>query len=53
MTVLAHAGHTITTVAYLVPVVGFLGWLGVLALRDRLRQRARSRDDPAARRGSG
>jgi hypothetical protein len=26
---IAHAGHWLTTIAYFLPVVGFLGWLAV------------------------
>ena len=29
MVLIAHAGHWLTSVAYFVPVVGFLVWLGV------------------------
>ena len=38
--VLAHAGHTLTTIAYFVPVVAFLVWLAVVQIRER---RGRSR----------
>jgi hypothetical protein len=31
----AHAGHWITTVAYFLPVVAFLGWLVVTQIRER------------------
>ena len=37
MTFLAHTGHWITTVAYFVPVVGFLAWLIVAQVRERRR----------------
>ena len=37
MTLLAHAGHWITTIAYFAPVVAFLGWLVVVQVRDRRR----------------
>jgi cytochrome c oxidase assembly factor CtaG len=33
--VLAHAGHTLTTIAYFVPVVAFLVWLVVVQIKDR------------------
>jgi hypothetical protein len=36
----AHAGHTLTTIAYFLPVVAFLGWLVVTQIRDR-RNRSR------------
>jgi hypothetical protein len=35
VTLIAHAGHWLTTIAYFVPVVAFLGWLVVTQLRDR------------------
>ena len=38
MIVLAHAAHWITSVAYFVPVVGFLLWLAITQIRQR-RQR--------------
>jgi hypothetical protein len=37
---LAHAGHTLTTIAYFLPVVAFLVWLGVTQVKER---RGRSR----------
>jgi cytochrome c oxidase assembly factor CtaG len=33
--VLAHTGHTLTTIAYFVPVVAFLVWLVVVQIKDR------------------
>jgi hypothetical protein len=41
VTLIAHAGHWLTTIAYFVPVVVFLGWLVVTQVRDR-RSRTRS-----------
>jgi hypothetical protein len=41
MTVIAHAGHWLTTIAYFVPVVAFLAWLVITQIRDR-RSRSRS-----------
>jgi hypothetical protein len=41
VTLIAHAGHTLTTIAYFVPVIVFLGWLIVTHVRDR-RSRSRS-----------
>jgi hypothetical protein len=41
VTLIAHAGHWLTTIAYFVPVVVFLGWLIVTQVRDR-RSRSRS-----------
>ena len=35
---IAHAGHWLVSVAYFLPVVAFLGWLGVVTIRDRRRQ---------------
>ena len=32
---LAHAGHWLVNLMYLAPVVGFLGWLGVVTWRER------------------
>jgi hypothetical protein len=40
---LAHAGHTITTIAYFVPVVAFLIWLTYTQVKERL---IRKSDDP-------
>jgi len=31
----AHAGHWLTGIAYFVPVVAFLVWLGVTQIKDR------------------
>jgi cytochrome c oxidase assembly factor CtaG len=39
--VLAHAGHTLTTIAYFLPVVAFLVWLAVVQIKER-RGRSRS-----------
>jgi hypothetical protein len=35
----AHAGHWLTSIAYFVPVVAFLVWLGVTHVRDRRERR--------------
>jgi hypothetical protein len=40
MLLLAHAGHWLVTIAYFLPVVGFIGWLVVVQVRDR-RKRSR------------
>jgi hypothetical protein len=37
----AHAGHTLTTIAYFLPVVAFLVWLLVVQIKER-RGRSRS-----------
>jgi hypothetical protein len=34
---LAHAGHTLVTIAYFLPVAAFLVWLAVAQLRSRRR----------------
>ena len=35
---IAHPGHWLTTIAYFLPVVAFLVWLGVTQFRERRRQ---------------
>jgi hypothetical protein len=42
MTVLAHAGHWLASLAYAAPVVVLVGWMGVVKLKDN---RARKRGD--------
>jgi hypothetical protein len=43
---IAHAGHWLESIVYLVPIAGFGIWLGVSTVRDR-RARARGEgDDP-------
>jgi hypothetical protein len=37
---IAHAAHTLTTIAYFVPVVAFLAWLLITQVKER---RSRSR----------
>jgi hypothetical protein len=49
MLVIAHAGHWLTTIAYFVPVVGFLGWLIVTQVRDRKRSTPGRRGEQAPR----
>jgi len=39
MLLIAHASHWITAVAYFLPVIAFLGWLGFAQLRERRRDR--------------
>ena len=34
MIVFAHAGHWLASLAYAAPVLGLLGWLGVIRLRE-------------------
>ena len=36
MTVIAHSGHWLESVVYLVPIVGFALWLAVATIRDRM-----------------
>jgi hypothetical protein len=33
----AHAGHWLTGIAYFVPVIAFLIWLGITQIRERRR----------------
>jgi hypothetical protein len=33
----AHAGHILTSVAYFIPVIGFLVWLIVTQIKERRR----------------
>ena len=37
MFLFAHTGHVLTTIAYFIPVVGFLAWLIVTQIRERRR----------------
>ena len=46
MIFLAHAGHWLVNVVYVVPVLGFLAWLAVTAIRDRRRARAEANEGP-------
>lgn len=39
VTPIAHAGHTLVTIAYFLPVIAFLGWLVVTQVRERRRDR--------------
>jgi hypothetical protein len=40
MPLIAHAAHTLTTIAYFLPVVAFIVWLLVTQIRERrLRRR--------------
>jgi hypothetical protein len=32
---LAHAGHWLTNIAYFIPVIAFLIWLGVTQAKER------------------
>ncbi len=35
MMLIAHAGHWLVQVAYFLPVVAFLVWLGITTVRER------------------
>ncbi len=35
MILIAHAGHWLTSIAYFIPVIGFLLWLGITQFRER------------------
>jgi hypothetical protein len=37
---IAHAGHWIESVVYLVPILGFAAWLGVATIRDKRKKRS-------------
>ena len=43
---IAHAGHWITGIAYFVPVVAFLVWLGITQIRERRRDDRSSSPEP-------
>lgn len=47
MTLLAHAGHWLTNVLYVMPLVAFGIWMAFTAIRDR-RAARRSPDGPPA-----
>ncbi len=34
MVLIAHAGHWLVSLAYFVPVLGFLGWLVITQIRE-------------------
>jgi hypothetical protein len=36
---LAHAGHWLVSLIYLVPVLAVVGWLAIMAVRERLQRR--------------
>jgi hypothetical protein len=42
--VLAHPGHWGASVKFLVPTVGFIGWLFVTTLKERQRERHEDRE---------
>ena len=46
---LAHAGHWLESVVYLVPIVGFALWLAITTIRDRRRRRDGGAATPTVR----
>ncbi len=42
---LAHAGHWLESVVYLVPIVGFGLWLAYTTIQDRRRRRREGADE--------
>ena len=36
--VIAHSGHWLESVVYLVPILGFAIWLGVATIKDKRRR---------------
>jgi preprotein translocase subunit YajC len=39
MLLIAHAGHWLVTIAYFIPVIGFMVWLAVTQLKEKRKQR--------------
>lgn len=46
--VIAHTGHWLESVVYLVPIVGFGLWLAITTFRDRRERRQGGRSDADA-----
>jgi hypothetical protein len=42
--VIAHAGHTLVNLAFALPAVLFIVWLGWITVKDRRRQRREQQD---------
>ena len=42
--IFAHAGHWLTGIAYFLPVICFLVWLGIVQLRERRSRGERGHD---------
>lgn len=38
---IAHGGHWLTSIAYFLPVICFMAWLGITQLRERRSRRGR------------
>jgi hypothetical protein len=47
--VIAHAGHWLESVVYLVPIVGFALWLAFTTIKDRRSRRRGEAGDADAR----
>ena len=47
MIVIAHAGHWLASVAYALPVVILLGWMGVVKVKDNRAQRRGEPTEPS------
>lgn len=43
---IAHTGHWLVNVAYLLPVVAFLAWLLVTTIRERRQAAKKAREAP-------
>ena len=52
MPVVAHAGHWINYVVFLVPTLGFIAWLLAITVRDRQQREAKSTEAEAVRSGA-
>jgi len=39
--VIAHAGHWLVTIAYFIPVIGFMAWLGVTQWKEKRKRQAK------------
>jgi hypothetical protein len=46
MTLLAHAGHYLVTIAYFLPVLAFVVWLVITQIRERRRGRGGAAPGP-------
>jgi len=41
MFVIAHAGHWLVTIAYFIPVIGFMAWLGVTQWKEKRKRQTK------------